>query len=264
MSCGTKPRIATTCYGMNDGLYQQITDAIAQKYRDNTNKVVEDFTMNGVEVVVGSPGCVDSFTFDANHRFPNTKAEVYNQTLAAERDIAKKIAEEKHLPFADVYQTMYDAMVKAKEKYGQAYPVCGGDGIHPNANGHVLMAYAFLKALGVNGDIGTITVDLPSKKATGSDGHTIKSFDNNTVTIESTKYLSLLPAGCERPQRRFPAWIDARHSCVRSVQRRSRSLPSSSSSGSQRKCEDHLGRAIQAIPRRATGPGIKPGRRVSR
>ena len=26
-----KPRVATTCYGMNDGLYQQLTDAIAEQ-----------------------------------------------------------------------------------------------------------------------------------------------------------------------------------------------------------------------------------------
>ena len=140
--------------------------------------------MNNVLVVVGSPGCVDSTTF----KRPTVSPEEYNKTLAAERDIAKEIAEQKHLPFADVYQVMYDAMVKAKEKYGADYPVCGGDGIHPNANGHVLMAYAFLKGLGVSGDIGTITVDLAGKKATATEGHTIKSFDNDTVTIESTKY----------------------------------------------------------------------------
>jgi hypothetical protein len=144
--------------------------------------------MNNVLVVVGSPGCVDTATF----KRPNVTAEVYNKTLAAERDIAKDIAEKRHLPFADVYDAMYDAMGKAKAKYGDNYPVAGPDGIHPNANGHVVMAYAFLKALGVSGDIGTITVDLAAKKATATDGHTIKSFDNDptasAVTIESTKY----------------------------------------------------------------------------
>jgi hypothetical protein len=169
---------------MNDGGYTKLTDAIGQKYRDNMNKVVEDFTMNGVTVVVGSPGCVDSTTF----KRPNVTPDEYNRTLAAERDIAKEIAQQKHLAFADVYQAMFDAMVKAKEKYGANYPVAGPDGIHPNANGHVVMAYAFLKGLGVTGDIGTITVDLAARKATGTDGHTIKSFDNDTVTIESTKY----------------------------------------------------------------------------
>src|SRR5436309_11296314 len=50
------------------------------------------------------------------------------------------------------------------------------------------MAYAFLKALGCDGEIGTITVDLAGNKATGSAGHEIKSVENGVVTIESSRY----------------------------------------------------------------------------
>jgi lysophospholipase L1-like esterase len=180
-----KPTVATTCYGMNDGQYTKLTDQIATTYKSNMEKVCETFKMNNVRVVVGSPGCVDSFTF----KRPSVAADEYNKTLAAERDIAKEIAAEKKLAFADVYQAMYDAMEKAKAKYGKEYPVCGGDGIHPGANGHVLMAYAFLKGMGVSGDIGTIKVDLAAKKADASDGHVVKSFsDAGELTIESKKY----------------------------------------------------------------------------
>src|SRR3954468_1171555 len=63
-----KPRAAPPCYGMNDGRYPKITDEIANAYRDNMSKIVENFTMNNVLVVVGSPGCVDSVTF----RRPNS------------------------------------------------------------------------------------------------------------------------------------------------------------------------------------------------
>ena len=181
-----KPQVATTCYGMNDGHYTKLTDEIANNYRNNMDKVAEVFAMNNVRAVIGSPGCVDS----TNFKHGNLSPDEYNKTLAAERDIAKDIAQKRHLPFADVYDPMVDVMAKAKAKYGQDYPVAGNapDGIHPNPNGHVIMAYAFLKALGVGGDIGTITVDLANKKATATEGHTIKSFDNDTVTIESAKY----------------------------------------------------------------------------
>ncbi len=46
---------------------------------------------------------------------------------------------------------MIDAMAKAKLKYGKEYNVAGGDGVHPNRNGHLVMAYAFLKALDAMG-----------------------------------------------------------------------------------------------------------------
>jgi lysophospholipase L1-like esterase len=181
-----KPRVATMCYGMNDGKYVKLTDDITSAYRDNMSKVIDTFTMNNVRLVVGSAGCVDTYSFK---RPSVPSGEEYNKTLAALRDVAKQLAEQKHLPFADVYQPMHDVMEKAKAKWGESYPIAGAaDGIHPQANGHVVMAYAFLKALGVSGDIGTITVDLAAKKATATEGHTIKAMDSDAVIVESTKY----------------------------------------------------------------------------
>jgi lysophospholipase L1-like esterase len=179
-----KPTIATTCYGMNDGGYGPLSQERAGKYRQAMTDVVKKFKDAGVRVVVGSPGCVDSFTFAKSPE----KAAVYNKTLAQLRDIAREVASEQHVGFADVYQPMFDAMLKAKEKLGKEYPVCGNDGVHPGANGHLLMAYAFLKSLGCDGEIGTIKVDLGSNTATGSAGHVIKSVDNAKVTVESSRY----------------------------------------------------------------------------
>ena len=127
---------------------------------------------------------MDSTTFRNNP----AKAAEYNKTLAIERDIAKDVANQRHCPFADVYDAMFDTMGKAKEKLGEKYQVAGPDGVHPGANGHVIMAYAFLKALGATGDIGTITLDLGAKSATATDGHQVKSFDGASVEIESSKY----------------------------------------------------------------------------
>ncbi len=90
--------------------------------------------------------------------------------------------------FADVITPMIEAMTKAKEKYGKAYHLAGGDGVHPAQNGHLVMAYAFLKALGCDGDLGQINVDLAGGKAEASGGHKVLSSDKGTVEIESTRY----------------------------------------------------------------------------
>jgi hypothetical protein len=50
------------------------------------------------------------------------------------------------------------------------------------------MAYSFLKALGCDGDIGTITVDLTAGKAEASSGHKILSCADGRVAIESSRY----------------------------------------------------------------------------
>ena len=119
---------------------------------------------------------------------------MYNPTLASERDISKEVAKEQGVVFADVYDDLFDTMTKAKAKYGNKYPVCGGDGVHPGANGHLVMAYAFLKALGCDGNIGTITVDLAANKATATDGHKVLSDKGGVIEIESTKYPFCFPA----------------------------------------------------------------------
>ena len=82
---------------------------------------------------------------------------------------------------------MMEAMAQAKAKYGKEYVLAGNDGVHPGPNGHLVMAYAFLKGLGCKGEIGTITVDLKGS-ATATDGHKILSNSSGSVEVESTRY----------------------------------------------------------------------------
>ena len=180
-----KPAVATTCYGMNDGGYGPLAEDRAKRYREAMTGVVKKFKDGGVRfVVVGSPGAVDSDTF----RKHPAQAAVYNTTLAQLRDIGKAIAAEQDVAFADVYSPMMQVMAEAKKKYGPAYHVCGADGVHPAANGHLVMAYAFLKALGCDGDIGTVTIDMAGGKAEASNGHKVIESSMGTVEILSERY----------------------------------------------------------------------------
>lgn len=180
-----KPTVATTCYGMNDGGYRAKEDGIVANYRKNLEAIVKTFKDGGVRfIVLGSPGVVDTDFF----KRPSADPSVYNETLGALGAAAKEVAAQEGVAFADVHATMLDAMNKAKEKYGSTYDVGGRDGVHPNNNGHLAMAYAFLKALGCSGEIGTYTVDLKSGEATAQGGHKILSSAGGLVEIESTQY----------------------------------------------------------------------------
>lgn len=180
-----KPVVATTCFGMNDGRYSPMDDAKATWYRNAQRSVVKQLKDAGVRfIVLGSPGVVDADTF----RKDPAAAEMYNKTLAALRDIDRELAKEEGVAFADVYGAMMEVMTKAKAKYGKGYHVGGGDGVHPDRNGHLVMAYAFLKALGCDGDIGTITVDLGKNSAKAGDGHEVKSMKDGTVEVVSSRY----------------------------------------------------------------------------
>ena len=90
--------------------------------------------------------------------------------------------------FADVFWPMLTAGVEAREKYGTNYAIAGGDGVHPSWAGHTVMAYAFLKAMGLNGDIGTFTVDMKRNKMKVTKGHKVISSKDGAFEIESSRY----------------------------------------------------------------------------
>ncbi|MBM3875389.1 MAG: SGNH/GDSL hydrolase family protein [Verrucomicrobia bacterium] len=184
-----KPTVATTCYGMNDGGYQPWKDSIGQAYEANMRNVLRRLDEAGVKhIVVGSPGAVDSKFFGARPSFGGANSAAgYNDTLAHLRDLCRKLATEHNLGFADVHAAMFDTMPRAKAALGDDYPVCGGDGFHPGPNGQLLMAYAFLKGLGVDGDLGTIVVDQNgAPSATG--GHKVLNSGGGKVELESARY----------------------------------------------------------------------------
>lgn len=194
-----QPTVATTFYGMNDGGYKPLEQKTVDDYRNGMNRLVQRFKQAGVRhLVIGSPGCVDSDTYGRRGRrnSANTDAspaDTYNKTLAALRDAAREVAEANGCSFANVHDVMVDAMAKAKAKYGPQYHVAGGDGVHPSRNGGLVIAYAFLKALGVDGDIGTITLDAGGGSQTATEGHTITvngSFTTagGSVSIVSERY----------------------------------------------------------------------------
>jgi len=178
-----KPTVATTCYGMNDGGYRRYEESIGKNYENNMAAILAKLKTQGVTVIVGGPGAVDTDYFRRNE----LKPDVYNDNLAQLNAIARKLAEQNRFPHADVHGAMIAAMSKAKATLGNDYDVCGRDGFHPGPNGHLIMAYAFLKAMGLDGHIGTITVDLTGP-TTATDGHTILSAAHGKIECESVRY----------------------------------------------------------------------------
>ena len=183
-----KPTVATVCYGMNDGGYVATTPNSLKGYRGSMKVMVDNFKAAGVRfIVLGTPGAVDTFYFKGA-RGNVTSPEVYNQTLADFGQAAKEVAEQEGVGFANIHSTMIDVMAKAKAQNGPDFCVAGPDGIHPYADGHLIMAYAFLRALGCDGNIGTITVDLKADQARATEGTKVLSTKAGTVEFESIRY----------------------------------------------------------------------------
>jgi lysophospholipase L1-like esterase len=178
-----KPTIATTCYGMNDHGYRPYDEKIGTAYRSNQLGVVNLFLSNGVRVVLGSPGCVGR-----NKNWNEASVMAKNINLCALRNIDIEIATQKKIGFADVFWPMFVWSQEAQQHYGTDFALPGSDGVHPNWAGHTAMAYSFLRALGLDGAIGTFTVDLGAGTATASEGHEIVATKTGEVQIKSKRY----------------------------------------------------------------------------
>ena len=184
-----KPNLFTVCFGMNDGGGSAPNPATEHVYEAALTKIVERNRANGTTTVLCSPGVVDEFSYrnaalaaaefnrangtpsQSEASSENASAVIYNRTLAGLRDVARRVAEKEKMPFADVHNAMWKVMQAAKDGYGTTWPkltssnhpdrrfmLCS-DGVHPCGSAHIPMACSVLKALGFDGDIGSIHLD---------------------------------------------------------------------------------------------------------
>lgn len=182
-----EPDVVLLCFGMNDGRYAALTPEVERQYAEPMQRIVSALKARGTELVIGGPGAVDTRYFRSPHGRTVT-ADVYNGTLGRFSAIASELAVASGGKYADLHRVMVEAMTRAKQARGMDYEVYGRDGVHPSANGHLVMAYAFLKAMGVSGDIGTIRVAMNDGDADATAGHKVLSTAGGSVELESVRY----------------------------------------------------------------------------
>lgn len=181
-----QPTVATTCYGMNDHRYRAYDDANGRWYVEHSRAILQAFKSVGARVVQGSPGCVGKVP--GWTKSGDSTLDELNLNLCALRNLGLELAVAEGAAFADVYWPMLRANFDASRRFGADYAVPGKDGVHPDWAGQTLMAWAFLKALGLDGDLGTITVDLQASTTTATGGHVAQSFSDGTLTLTSPRY----------------------------------------------------------------------------
>ncbi len=181
-----QPTVATTCYGMNDYRYRPYDATNGAWYYRNYSALVQAFKANGARVVVGSPGCVDKVASWV--KTASGTLEEHNQSLCTLRNLALEMAAAENARFADLFWPMLTSGFEARQKYGPDFCVAGKDGVHPGWAGQLIMAYGFLRAMGLDGDIGTISLDLKRQTAKGTAGHVVLKCADSQVTIISRRY----------------------------------------------------------------------------
>lgn len=184
-----RPTIATLCYGMNDAKYRPFDFNNSLWFANHYGAIADRLQQTGARVILGSPGCAGKIA-----KWTKSKAgtlDEHNQHLCALRDLIIEIAGEKRVGFADVFWPMYVAQVEGDAKYSSdddPYEVAGNDGIHPGWSGHTIMAYAFLIAMGLDGNLATFDVDLDQQTLSASEGHQVEGGANSEWALTSERY----------------------------------------------------------------------------
>jgi len=184
-----KPTVATFAYGMNDSKYRPYDDVNGQWYASNYTAIVQAFKAAGARVVLGTPGSLG--TLHQSRGAGGGTLDERNLNLCAMRDLDIRIAQSEGVRVADVFWPMLQAAYEGERRYGTSnkpFALPGPDGLHPNWSGHLVMAHCFLRAMGMDGDIGTFTVDFQGGRAEASAGHKLESYANGELAITSARY----------------------------------------------------------------------------
>lgn len=178
------PTAVTCLYGANDaggmawqswmetlwtGRNNGILSALAAKYPATGNSTVM---------------CSPTF-FDLNSS--GTEPSAGNDTSGHFRDLSLTMARSNGKGYADVRQRMLESGLAARAALGTSFRFGGNDGVHAGPNGQLMIAHEILTALGCDGAIATIRVDM-SGSASASAGHTIVSSSGGAVTVDSPRY----------------------------------------------------------------------------
>lgn len=173
-----KPTVVLTNFGAGEAGDKPLDGQSAEAYRKTQTGLVDALKKSGVRIiVVGSPKCADSV--------------IRNKNLGALADIDREVAAKEGVIYADVFGATMAAMSKARALYGETYVFDDG---RPGNPCSLVMAYAYLKALGCSGDIGSLTVkDFATNRVECSRGQWI-SYTDHTLKVETTR----VPFWCYR------------------------------------------------------------------
>ena len=130
-----KPDWLTLSCGVND-VWHGVDGVALDPYEKNITSIVDQAQAAGIKVVILTATVIGE---DVKNE-ANTKLIPYNEFL-------RKLASDRHLPIADENQAFQDA-IKATPPLPGTRLLTHDDGVHPDTEGHILMAKTLLAAFG--------------------------------------------------------------------------------------------------------------------
>ena len=147
-----KPHAVMVMFGMNDGGYQSMhSDNRFSDFQKNIRELIARIEQIGAEAIILSPTPFDYPTsqkrqVDETYRFRGKAfASDYDSTLGDYAKWLQQFAEQKHLLFINLHETINQRLNSKRSK--DASFTYTPDAIHPDPAGHLFMAYTILNEL---------------------------------------------------------------------------------------------------------------------
>jgi lysophospholipase L1-like esterase len=144
-----RPSLVFVNFGMNDGGYKAYDEATFRNYLSAQGALADAIRAAGAREVLFTTSPVDDVL--------RKDEGVYNETLSRMALGLGQLSSERGLPLIDLLQPMLEVQRRAKEK-DPAFTMIP-DTVHPDAVGHLVMAYAALRAIDAPPVVAEIAVD---------------------------------------------------------------------------------------------------------
>lgn len=192
-----KPTYMTMTFGMNDvGYYdfykddaQEIAERQIKKSYDSYQIIKKRMqeAENVTRVLIGgSP-------YDETSKIENNIFPTKNAALLKVNDFLEASAKENNWGFVDFARPMMEIDLREQKK-DSLFNLEGGDRIHPDNDGHMVMAYIFLKAQGLSGEkVAEIDIDANSRKVNLAENCKVSDLKTDGKTLSFTYKANALP-----------------------------------------------------------------------
>ena len=191
------PTVLMVTFGMNDSGYNEYNGENPQQFADSKVKECYDNylllekrlqNLSGTKIVL-----LGSSPYDQTAQLNGSPFKKKNNAMLRIVDFQEASAKQNKWEFLDFNRPM-TAINEREQQKNPAFTICGDDRIHPDNDGHMIMAYLFLKAQGFSGkEVANISIDAYAKKVKESGNCEISDLQISPVSVKFDYLAKALP-----------------------------------------------------------------------
>ncbi|MDB5006708.1 MAG: hypothetical protein JWQ84_1598 [Mucilaginibacter sp.] len=193
-----KPTVLTLSWGMNDSGYFEWYRADAQDVFDKrmvnsykTYDLVADKLRKRPEIrtiLIGGSPYDETTKFTTKNIWPHKSAALASIIVHQEQS-----AKDNHWGFIDFYHPMTEINIRGQVK-DSTFSLTPNDRVHPDNDGHLVMAYLFLKAQGLdNKPVADISINAQSKKVSRAVNCQVSNISGSADSVAFNYLANSLP-----------------------------------------------------------------------